>query len=878
MTINNKVLVDRIRALRNSWSDIARYAAWLVLSISISITYLLWQNAHRSSIQEQRIEFESHAHDLEDRLYRRVVYYVQALHGVRAFYLNQHEMERSEFTGYISALEINKNYPGMQGVSFAPLVIDEKKREHISSLRRSGLPGYAIKPEGKRTSYAPVAFIEPQNERNSRALGFDNLSNPERKITIERARDEDHAVMSEKLILKQEDEQAQQAGFLVFLPVFHRGATHDTLDARRANIDGWFAASFRMEEMMAGLLDAHSEGINIEIFDGGDTSGLSRMYGFQAPAASLYTTTETIEIAGRKWSVRFSSLPDFELKRNTSGERDAVISGVLFAFLLSLAAHLFLRDRQRVLQMSVEIGKELEMRKQAEHKTDDLYRFNQAILDRSPAGIAVYMASGPCVMANEAYAKSIGGTVGDMLKQDFRNSDSWKRNGLLDFANQAFETGMTLWRDVQGVTSFGRKVVLECIFSPIDIAQKPHLLVITNDVSERAEAEQALTKSMRQLEDKELAKTRFLAAAGHDLRQPLAAANLFIDALKLTQQTPRQGEIIQRLDQSMATFNELLDALLNVSKLDAGMIKPEYAAISVSEMFNWLEQNFAPMASNKQLGFRLYFPMHETLLVRSDLGLLKSVLMNLVSNAIKFTAKGAVLISARRRGEEVLFQVWDTGIGITQEQIKRIFDEFYQVNNPQRDRSGGLGLGLAIARRALTLMGVNVSCRSQVGRGSVFEFRLPVESALDTAAQISTVENAPKEVANESFARGKRFVVVEDDKLVAQATCNWLEGMGSQVSCFHSAEEALRHASIEYADYYIADYMLGGELNGIQFLNVVRHKMGRPINAVVVTGDTSSDFIRHAVDCDWPVMYKPINTSQLISELSAQAQGARKSK
>lgn len=858
--------------------DIGQYIPWLVLSISISLTYLLWANAHYSSIQEQRIEFESHASDIENRIYRRVVYYVQVLQGVRAFYLNQREMERSEFAGYVAALDIYKNYPGMQGVSFAHLVNDGQKREYIAALRRSGLSGYDIKPEGSRAIYAPVSFIEPHNERNDRVIGFDNLSNPARKATLERARDEDRAIISEKLLLKQDDSQAQQAGFLVFMPVFRRGAAHDTLEARQANIDGWFAASFRMEDMLTGLLDAHSEGINIEIFDEGDISSLSRMYGSQLPAASLYTSTEIVEIAGRKWSIRFSSLPDFELKRDTSSERDAVISGILFAFLLSLAAHLLLRDRQRALQMSVEIGKELEMRKQAEHKTDDLHRFNQAILERSPAGIAVYMASGPCVMANEAYAKSIGGTVEDLLKQDFRHSDSWKRNGLLDFANQAFESGMTLWRDVQGVTSFGRNVVLECIFSPIDIAQKPHLLVITNDVSDRAEAEQALTRSMRQLEDKELAKTRFLAAAGHDLRQPMAAANLFIDALKLTDQTPRQSEIIQRLDQSMATFNELLDALLNVSKLDAGMIMPEYAAINVSEVFNWLEQNFAPMASNKKLGFRLYFPMKEMLAVYSDLGLLKSVLMNLVSNAIKFTEMGAVLISARKRGENVLFQVWDTGIGIPQDHIKRIFDEFYQVNNPQRDRTSGLGLGLAITRRALSLMGINVSCRSQIGRGSVFEFCLPLNTTLNSAAQISTVKNAPKEVADELFVQGKRFVVVEDDKLVAQAICNWLEGMGSVVSCFHSAEDALRHASIEYADYYIADYMLGGELNGIQFLNVVRHKMGKPINAVVVTGDTSSVFIRHAVDCDWPVLYKPINTSQLISELNAQATGSRKSK
>ncbi len=353
-----------------------------------------------------------------------------------------------------------------------------------------------------------------------------------------------------------------------------------------------------------------------------------------------------------------------------------------------------------------------------------------------------------------------------------------------------------------------------------------HLLLIIHDVSERVEAKRALTDSMRQLEDKELAKTRFLAAAGHDLRQPVAAANLFIDALKLTEPTSRQEAIIQRLDQSMSTFNGLLDALLNVSKLDAGMIVPEPAPIHVAELFNWLEHNFAPTAGEKQLRFRLYFPVREDFAVHSDVGLVKSVLMNLVSNAIRFTSKGSIMISARPRGNTVLFQVWDSGIGIAEDHLGRIFDEFYQVDNPQRDRTSGLGLGLSIAKRALSLLGGKIRCRSRLGHGSVFEFSLPLVSAVHTN-QPSLTASAQAGVINETFAQGKRFILVEDDTLVAQAMINWLEGMGGDVICFHKAEDALRHAHVDHADYYIADYMLGGTLNGIQFLNLLRQKAGQ---------------------------------------------------
>lgn len=379
-----------------------------------------------------------------------------------------------------------------------------------------------------------------------------------------------------------------------------------------------------------------------------------------------------------------------------------------------------------------------------------------------------------------------------------------------------------------------------------------------------------IRRKKEQAENASQEKSRFLAAAGHDLRQPLAAANLFIDALKLTQPTPKQDEIINRLDQSMSTFNGMLDALLNISKLDAGAVKPEYRTITVTELFTWLERNCQPLAGEKRLGFRLYFPVRETLAVHGDIGLVKSVLVNLVSNAIKYTSRGAILISVRRRGTDAWFQVWDTGVGIPNEFIKRIFDEFYQINNPQRDRTRGLGLGLSIARRALSVMGGEITCRSQVGRGTVFGFRLPLENLPRGAVWHAAVGAAREEPLDASFARGKRFVLVEDDSLVAQAMVNLLEGIGGEVKRFHNAEDVLSHPGIADVDCFISDYMLAGAQNGIQLLNQLRQKLGRPINAVLMTGDTSPAFMVELTDCAWTVLHKPVKLTDLMSSLMAQ--------
>jgi PAS domain S-box-containing protein len=544
----------------------------------------------------------------------------------------------------------------------------------------------------------------------------------------------------------------------------------------------------------------------------------------------------------------------------------------LFASLALFWLFSLVRNAVLLKNINNELSTEVTERKWAEQQLNNLLSFNKTILDKSPAGIAVYQGSGSCIMVNEAYAIAIGASVEEVRRQDFRHNVSWQRNGLLNFAKQAIATNSAVRHNIEGTTSFGKRVALECIFSPIDISGTQHLLVITNDISERIEAEHALNESMHQLEEKELAKSRFLAAAGHDLRQPLAAANLFLDALKFTKPTAPQTQIIQRLDQAMINFNELLEALLNISKLDAGVIKPEYISINVTDLIYWLEQSVAPQAAEKNIGFRLYFSMKDSLVVHSDIALVKSVLMNLVSNAIKFTSKGAILVSARRRGSEVLFQVWDTGIGIQTEQIEHIFDEFYQINNPQRDRTSGLGLGLAITKRALTLIGCKINCRSQLGQGSVFGFSLPLDTTFKGIMKQDTRAEEPEDMDNNLFVQGKHFVIVEDDTLVAEAMCKALAMMGSEVINFQSAEDALSHPNIAHADYYIADYMLGGTLNGMEFLNRLHDISGKVPRAVLLTGDTSPIFVRGISDCIWPVLHKPTSISKVLTCLRTQAE------
>lgn len=397
---------------------------------------------------------------------------------------------------------------------------------------------------------------------------------------------------------------------------------------------------------------------------------------------------------------------------------------------------------------------------------------------------------------------------------------------------------------------------------------RPMRMIGTNsDITKRQQMQAQLLRSVHKLEEKEKSRTRFLAAAGHDLRQPVAATSLFVEALKSTSPSTRQLELIGLLGQSVAVFSSQLDRLLDISKFDAGLIQAEPTDVDVAGVFDWLYKHLAANALDKGLRFSTYISKNLAVSLQTDHHLLQSVLMNLVTNAIKYTNTGGVLVSARARGDRVLFQVWDTGIGIEQGDLRAIFDEFYQVGNRQRNREAGLGLGLSICARALEVLGSEVRCRSQFGRGSVFSFSLPLvlDSQVNPRKQ---TDHLSVDLNLEWIWLGKRIVVVEDDPLVSSGLLNLLREVGADASHFETAEAALSSAGLACVDYFIVDYSLGGELTGLEFLHAVQAQQDHPVRAVVITGETSSDFMRRMASSQWPVLHKPVTFAKLISALN----------
>ncbi|MEQ1537145.1 MAG: hybrid sensor histidine kinase/response regulator [Burkholderiaceae bacterium] len=364
-------------------------------------------------------------------------------------------------------------------------------------------------------------------------------------------------------------------------------------------------------------------------------------------------------------------------------------------------------------------------------------------------------------------------------------------------------------------------------------------------------------------EDANNAKSKFLAAASHDLRQPIHAQGLFLSVLSRTQLNPKQVELVNNISAASSASVEMLNTLLDFSRIDAGVVQPRKESFRIQHMLNKIEREFEPQADAKGLAYR----SRETdLVVQSDPALVELILRNLVSNAIRYTERGAVLVACRKRGDFASLEVWDTGIGVAVDQQTEIFKEFHQLGNPERDRQNGLGLGLSIVQGLTRALGHKLSLHSRLQRGSVFKLALPVAQAFAVVQPILN-ENASTE-STKSVLRGLQVLVIDDDEAVLSAMALLLESWGCQVASASSIEQALALAQDIRPDVLISDYRLRNQHTGAQAIQQIRQQLGETIPALIITGDTAPDRLREAHSSGIPLLHKPLSPTELYQTIT----------
>lgn len=486
------------------------------------------------------------------------------------------------------------------------------------------------------------------------------------------------------------------------------------------------------------------------------------------------------------------------------------------------------------------------------------------VLDSLPDAMVIIDSTGTIRFANHQVSELfgyrldevIGARVELLLPERFRqrhvgHRDSYTKNIRV----RPMGAGLELF----GMRKDGAEFPVEISLSPVTQGTESMVAAAIRDVSDRKLAEKALKDARSEAEHANLAKSRFLATASHDLRQPLQTLSLLNGALRRSTRDEDCLDMLAQQEQALDAMSRLLNALLDISKLESGAIKLEQDDFALGDLFDEMRRDFASVAGSK--GLRLAIDA-TALRVHSDPALVGQVLRNLMSNAIKYSRAGSVELRAALRDGRVRIEVRDTGVGISASHLPLIFDEFFQIGVSPNSTRDGYGLGLSIVQRIARLLGFQVQVESEPGRGSTFAFELPeAHAACESGSAIPSDDRGDQ--SGESGAQ--RVLLVEDEAGVRNAMRTLFRIEGYQVATAASVADAVSLLDAqEKFDLVITDYHLEEGHTGTEVIEAARRVLGDSLRAILVTGDTSSAVRGIASHSNLRITSKPINSRELL--------------
>lgn len=500
----------------------------------------------------------------------------------------------------------------------------------------------------------------------------------------------------------------------------------------------------------------------------------------------------------------------------------------------------------------------------------------RSVLDAAPDAMIIIDAAGIIQFANRQVSalfgyehdEIIGHSIEQLIPERFRASHARHRERYVgDLRVRPMGAGLELF----GRRRDGTEFPVEISLSPIEDVGRTLVAAAIRDVTDRKRVEAQLAgahqaaEAAREFADRaNEGKSRFLATASHDLRQPLQTIELLNGTLRRRVTDRHAIEALSQQELAIGAMSRLLNALLDISKLESGAIRPEPTDFTVAAIFDELRMEFASIAANKGLQLEVETCQDA---VYSDPSLVEQILRNLVSNAVKYTREGWVRLRCLHEAALVRIEVLDTGVGIPADHLPYIYDEFYQVDVPSNCSRDGYGLGLSIVQRLVKLLTLKLDVRSEVGKGSAFTLVLPASSS-----PFAPVHQEATELRL-SLSRPigeARVLLVEDNPAVRSATSLLLELEGYHVTAVASLAESLLHVrNGNGVDLLISDYHLNDGETGTQVIAALREMLGDSLRAVLTTGDTTSAIKRLPRDPYLRITSKPINAEELLTLLRA---------
>ncbi|MFN0304043.1 MAG: CHASE domain-containing protein [Burkholderiales bacterium] len=692
-------------------------AAWLILFVSLVLTGLGWQLSVSYLDQRARERFHFDVEGAEFAIRERMQVYSELLRGAAGLFEVLGEVSRKDWQTYVATLQIDHHFAGVQAIGFSPRTLAANKRRHEEGVRAEGFPEYRIEPGGLRDEYQPIVYLEPFSQRNVRSFGYDMMIEPVRRAAQASARDTGQPVLSGKVTLVQETDLDVQAGAVLYLPLYSKGAKSDTVAERRDALIGYVFSPFRMNDLMRGILGRDISPIEFRIFDGPELNDTALFFDStlargqeKAAHQPAHASTKQVNISGRAWTLVFVSTPQFETANADSMPGiiaagglavDLVLLYVIFALTrLRRTAERLAADRAAVLDRTVQL---------------------RTITDNLPVLVAYIDRDQRYRFTNEAFRPAYGlepqSMIGRSL-QEILPEETY--NGTQPFVLRAL-AGERVSHDTRELS--GR--VTESTYIPQRDATGTVVgfYALAIDITARKRAEDALSEQARVLTQANFDIEQFAYIASHDLKAPLRGISLLAEwiAEELGDAAPATvTRNLARLRGRVLRMESLMESLLAYSRV--GRVATSAEVVDTAKLVAAIADDLGPHP-----GFTVENAGPLPVL-RTGIAPLDAVLRNLISNALQHHDReaGRVIISAASDGAFVTFGIADDGPGIAPEHRVRVF-QMFQTLAPTSDGAGS-GIGLALVKRLVQQAGGRIEIVESGGdRGATFEFTWPIE-------------------------------------------------------------------------------------------------------------------------------------------------------
>ncbi|GGD73381.1 CHASE domain-containing protein [Lacimicrobium alkaliphilum] len=845
--------------------------ALISLFLGLFFTGLATFSLYKQNQASAQNQFEIHFQQILTSIDKRLQDHELILLGAAGFMKAQQHVSRQQWHDYVQGLLLTQRYPGIQGVGYAEIFPARQLAAHEKAIQEEGFPDYSVKPKGERDIYSGIKYLEPFSGRNLAAFGYDMYSNPVRREAMRRAAEENTTTITGKVRLVQETHGKEQAGFLMYVPIYHTSIAPDSPEQRWQAIKGYVYSPYRMDDLMAGIFNREQMLVDFLIFDGQSDDAEALMYESgltqNIHRDDPFIAQQQLTTYGRNWTIKVIAQEGFQAQFDGRQPWLVAILGSGISVSIFIMMLVLMGRRESAYHLA---NKMIEQYKNArEH-------FNQQLADvfsaASEVAIIATDVQGTITLFNSGAEHLLGYKAEDVIgtaspalfhvpaEVEARSKELSEQLGE---SIEGFDVFVTIpvregaeSREWHYINKDGQQIPVSLTVTAIrdDKHKITGFLGIAQDISER--------KRMEQM------KNEFISTVSHELRTPLTSVS---GALGLVL-AGRLGDIPDKAEKILTTAHRnskrlahLINDLLDIEKIAAGKLHFDMQAQPIAPILEQAVEENKAYGAERSINI-LLSEEHAAARVFVDAQRLKQVLANLLSNAIKFSPDGGkVTVEAKADEDHIIVSVCDQGCGIPEVFKHKIFQKFAQADSSDTRQKGGTGLGLAITRELVEHMNGSIDFESAEGKGSCFYFRLPL---VKTAKAIST-EEAPESASSSDIQH--RILVVEDDEDVASLLKIMLEEAGYLVDICHGGLEALEALNVGHYDLISLDLMLP-DISGLDIIRRVRkHADTADIPIVVVSAKMEQGRLKlsgEAHNIEW--LAKPIEHERLVSIVKRQ--------